>query len=47
MIHCVWTSQSLGKDYQGHQLIHQSEKLDFDKMWANSRGSAFTHLLMD
>ena len=23
MVHCVWTSQSLGKDYQGHQSINQ------------------------
>ena len=22
MVHCVWTSQSLGKDYQGHQSIN-------------------------
>ena len=23
MVHCVWTRQSLGKDYQGHQSINQ------------------------
>ena len=23
MVYCVWTRQSLGKDYQGHQSINQ------------------------